>query len=70
MINSKNNYNKYNKNTFSNSNKDLMLWNKGFSGLTPNKYKQMKNNMNRISINSSSSSPVVLRKTENSRRTR
>ena len=46
MINSKNNYNKYNKNTFSNSNKDLMLWNKGFSGLTLNKYKQMKNNIN------------------------
>ena len=46
IIKSKNNYNKYNKNSFSNSIKDLRLWNKGLSGLTLNKYKQMKNNLN------------------------
>ena len=46
IIKSKNNYNKYNKNTLSNSIKDLRLWNKGISRLTLNKYKQMKNNLN------------------------
>ena len=44
--NSKNNYNKYNKNTFSNSIKDFRPWNKGLSRLTLNKYKQMKGNIN------------------------
>ena len=42
----KNNYNKYNKNTFSNSIKDLRIYNKGLSGLTLNKYKQMKKSIN------------------------
>ena len=44
--NSKNNYNKYNKSTFSNSIKDLRQWDKGLSRLTLNKFKQMKGNIN------------------------
>ena len=43
---SKNNFNKYNKKTFSNSIKDLRLWDKTLSGLNLNKYRQMKNNIN------------------------